>query len=155
MIRIAVDVYGGDNAPDCVLDGALEAMREMPDIHVIFCGAQEEVRKLLASRPHDEARVRIIDAPDVITNHESPTLAIRRKLNASLVKTMDAVKARRLRGESSASGASAASTGRPWRPCCPRRPASRSCSSTAARTWTASRSTWSSSRSWARPTCAA
>ena len=93
MIRIAVDVYGGDNAPDCVLDGALEAMREMPDIHVIFCGAQEEVRKLLASRPHDEARVRIIDAPDVITNHESPTLAIRRKLNASLVKTMDAVKA--------------------------------------------------------------
>ena len=108
MIRIAVDVYGGDNAPDCVLDGALEAMREMPDIHVIFCGAQEEVRKLLASRPHDEARVRIIDAPDVITNHESPTLAIRRKLNASLVKTMDAVKA----GEADAAVTAGSATAR-------------------------------------------
>ena len=28
MIRIAVDVYGGDNAPDCVLDGALDLLVE-------------------------------------------------------------------------------------------------------------------------------
>lgn len=93
MIRIAVDVYGGDNAPACVVDGALEAMREMPDIQIIFCGAEGKVRELLSSRAHDESRVSIVDAPDIITNHESPTMAIRRKLNASLVKAMDAVKA--------------------------------------------------------------
>ena len=93
MIRIAVDVYGGDNAPECVVDGALEAMREMPDIHILFCGAEGKVRAMLEARPHDEARVQIVDAPEIITNHESPTLAIRRKLNSSLVKAMDAVKA--------------------------------------------------------------
>ena len=42
MIRIAVDVYGGDNAPGCVIDGALEALRAMDDVSILFCGAQAE-----------------------------------------------------------------------------------------------------------------
>lgn len=92
MIRIAVDVYGGDHAPQCVIDGALEAMENLPDVQILFFGAQEEVRALLSDKTYDSARVSIVDAPDQITNHESPTLAIRRKLNSSMVKAMDAVK---------------------------------------------------------------
>ena len=80
MIRIAVDVYGGDNAPGCVIDGALEALRAMDDVSILFCGAQAEVEGLLNGREYDAQRVSIVDAPDIITNHESPTLAIRRKL---------------------------------------------------------------------------
>lgn len=92
MIRIAVDVYGGDNAPGCVIDGALEALRAMDDVSILFCGAQAEVEGLLNGREYDAQRVSIIDAPDIITNHESPTLAIRRKLNSSMVRAMDLVK---------------------------------------------------------------
>ncbi len=92
MIRIAVDVYGGDNAPDCVIDGAIQAMEMLPDVNILFCGAQQEVEQLLKTRQYDASRVSICDAPDVIANHDSPTLAIRRKLNSSLVKAMDAVK---------------------------------------------------------------
>ena len=98
MIRIAVDVYGGDNAPGCVIDGAMAALDILPDVKIIFFGAQAEVEKLLAEKTYDKARVSIVDAPDVITNHDSPTLAIRRKLDSSLVKAMDAVK----RGEADA-----------------------------------------------------
>lgn len=92
MIRIAVDVYGGDNAPGCVIDGALEALRAMDDVSILFCGAQAEVERLLNGREYDAQRVSIVDAPDIITNHESPTLAIRRKLNSSMVRAMDLVK---------------------------------------------------------------
>lgn len=92
MIRIAVDVYGGDNAPGCVIDGALEALRAMDDVSILFCGAQAEVEGLLNGREYDAQRVSIVDAPDLITNHESPTLAIRRKLNSSMVRAMDLVK---------------------------------------------------------------
>lgn len=92
MIRIAVDVYGGDNAPECVIDGALEALRAMDDVSILFCGAQAEVEGLLNGREYDAQRVSIVDAPDIITNHESPTLAIRRKLNSSMVRAMDLVK---------------------------------------------------------------
>lgn len=92
MIRIAVDVYGGDNAPGCVIDGALEALRAMNDVSILFCGAQAEVEGLLNGREYDAQRVSIVDAPDIITNHESPTLAIRRKLNSSMVRAMDLVK---------------------------------------------------------------
>ena len=91
MIRIAVDVYGGDNAPGCVIDGALEALRAMDDVSILFCGAQAEVEGLLNGREYDAQRVSIVDAPDIITNHESPTLAIRRKLNSSMVRAMDLV----------------------------------------------------------------
>lgn len=92
MIRIAVDIYGGDNAPGCVIDGALEALRAMDDVSILFCGAQAEVEGLLNGREYDAQRVSIVDAPDIITNHESPTLAIRRKLNSSMVRAMDLVK---------------------------------------------------------------
>ncbi|MDY4519068.1 MAG: phosphate acyltransferase PlsX [Candidatus Spyradocola sp.] len=92
MIRIAVDVYGGDNAPGCVIDGAVEALEMLPDVSIVFFGAQAEVEKLLAEKTYDKARVSVVDAPGVITNHDSPTLAIRRKLDSSLVRAMDAVK---------------------------------------------------------------
>ena len=92
MIRIAVDVYGGDNAPGCVIDGAVEALEMLPDVSILFFGAQAEVEKLLAEKTYDKARVSVVDAPGVITNHDSPTLAIRRKLDSSLVRAMDAVK---------------------------------------------------------------
>ena len=92
MIRIAVDVYGGDNAPGCVIDGSLNAMEQMPDVSITFFGDEEEVKALLKDKKYDPARVNIVHAPDQITNHDSPTLAIRRKLESSLVKAVDSVK---------------------------------------------------------------
>ena len=102
----------------------------MDDVSILFCGAQAEVEGLLNGREYDAQRVSIVDAPDIITNHESPTLAIRRKLNSSMVRAMDLVKkgeadavvtAGRWRAAFSAWGASAASIVRRWGLCCPHR----------------------------------
>ncbi len=89
MITIAVDAMGGDHAPQAVVDGCLSAVKTHADIRILLCGGQEQLQALL---PQDAQRIEIVDAPEVITNHESPTMAIRRKTNSSLVRAMDLVK---------------------------------------------------------------
>ena len=92
MITIAVDAMGGDNAPRAICEGVLLALREMPDIAVTLCGPEADLRPLLAGSEDVAARLNVVDAPEVISMHESPTLAVRRKVNSSMVKAMLEVK---------------------------------------------------------------
>lgn len=92
MIRIAVDAMGGDNAPGAVVEGCLQALRERADISVILAGQPDKIEPLLAEAGDVRSRVEILDAPDVITMHEAPVMAVRRKPNSSMVKALDAVK---------------------------------------------------------------
>ena len=91
-ITIAVDAMGGDNAPRAICEGVLMALREMPDISVILCGPEADLQPLLAGSEDVAARLTLVDAPEVISMHESPTLAVRRKVNSSMVKAMLEVK---------------------------------------------------------------
>ncbi len=92
IISIAVDAMGGDNAPQAICEGVLLALREMPDIAVTLCGPEAELRPLLAGSEDVSDRLTVLDAPEVISMHESPTLAVRRKVNSSMVKAMLEVK---------------------------------------------------------------
>ncbi len=84
MIWIAVDAMGGDFAPRHVVDGALAAARHL-DLGVALVGPTATLEEELA--PHldvDTARVRLIDAPEVIGMAEAPGAALRRKPGASI-----------------------------------------------------------------------
>jgi len=87
---IAVDAMGGDNAPGAVCEGAIEAVREFPDILVQLYGAEGALREKLGGVIPE--RIQIIHAPDVIGMHEAPMLAVRHKTDSSLVKAVLAVK---------------------------------------------------------------
>ena len=92
MISIAVDAMGGDNAPRAVCEGAVLALREMPDIAITLFGPESEIKPLLGDAGDVADRLSVCDAPEVISMHESPTLAVRRKVNSSMVKAMLEVK---------------------------------------------------------------
>ncbi len=92
QITIAVDAMGGDYAPAEVIKGAVLAVQEKNDIKVALTGDEEIIRKELQSYNYDKERILIVHAPEVITNHESPVLAIRRKKNSSIVAAMHMVK---------------------------------------------------------------
>ena len=92
MIRIAVDAMGGDNAPGAVVEGCIQALNERNDISVILAGQRDKIEPLLLNAGDARSRIEILDAPDVITMHEAPVMAVRRKPNSSRVKAMDAVK---------------------------------------------------------------
>src|SRR5476651_1549980 len=91
MIWIAVDAMGGDTAPRHVVDGALAAAREI-DLGVLLAGPTALLdAELRRDEGVDRRRVRILDAPDVVTMAESPSAALRRKPGASIRIAADAV----------------------------------------------------------------
>jgi phosphate acyltransferase len=91
MIQIAVDAMGGDYAPRHVVDGALAAARHF-DLGVTLVGARAAIEAELARHDDvDPARVRIVDAPDVVGMEESPAAALRRKPKASIRVAADLV----------------------------------------------------------------
>ena len=87
-MRIAVDGYGGDNAPAEVVKGVLAALEQDGELEVLLTGKAEELRTLAG----EHSRLIIKDAPEVISCEETPTLAIRTKKNSSLVVALNAVK---------------------------------------------------------------
>lgn len=88
MIRIALDAMGGDGAPVPEVAGALMALREFPaDLHITLVGRERDIAGCIAAQPPiaDPARLRVVDAADVIGMAEKPLAAVRKKPNSSLV----------------------------------------------------------------------
>ena len=84
-MKIVLDVYGGDNAPQEILKGAIDAINEKDGFQLVLVGKQGEIETILSQYSYDTARVEIVNADDVITNDDVPTEAIRRKKNSSIV----------------------------------------------------------------------
>lgn len=92
LTKIAIDAMGGDNAPKAIVDGAVLALNSKTNIYLILVGDEVQIKEVLAGQEYDSKRLEIVHAEEVITNEESPVLAIRRKKNSSLVKALNIVK---------------------------------------------------------------
>ena len=91
MIWIAVDAMGGDEAPRHVVDGAIAATRQF-DLGVLLAGPSALIEAELRRHPDaDRSRLRLAEAPEVVTMDESPSAALRRKRGASIRVAADAV----------------------------------------------------------------
>jgi len=86
VIRIALDAMGGDHAPQAEVDGAVQALTELPPGFLIqLVGRREAIEAELARFPGiDRGRLEIHDAPDVIGMDEKPLAAVRKKPQSSL-----------------------------------------------------------------------
>lgn len=91
-MRIAVDAFGGDNAPAAVVEGCIDALKKYPDMSVTLCGDEKRIKAELEKYQYDVGRVDILHAPEIISCDEQPTFAIRRKKDSSLVKAMELVR---------------------------------------------------------------
>ncbi len=90
-VKIAVDAMGGDNAPFEIVKGAVDAVNEFGS-NIILVGPQETVEKELAKYTFDKSKITIKNATEVISTDESPTNAIRRKKDSSIVVGLNLVK---------------------------------------------------------------
>lgn len=88
MTHIYLDAMGGDNAPSCTVAGALEALRADKELKVTLGGPQKEIEALLAGAEDVKSRLVVDDAPELITNHDAPVMAIRQKKNSAQVRGM-------------------------------------------------------------------
>lgn len=90
-MKIVIDAMGGDNAPEELVKGVVLALKEL-DTLITLVGNKPKIEELLRKETYDKNKIEIINSTEVITYNESPTLAIRRKKDSSMVVGMKLVK---------------------------------------------------------------
>lgn len=91
-MRIAIDAMGGDFAPSAIVEGAVSAAQDS-SINLILVGDQEQINLELKNHTKLE-NVSILHTPEYILMDESPTFALKKKKQASLILGAKLVKQR-------------------------------------------------------------
>ncbi len=91
-MRIAVDAMGGDNAPQAIVEGALDAVEEY-GVEITLVGPQSIAAQELAKRGRRAraGKIDIVDAPETIRFDEPPALAVKTRKGLSMRVMCDLV----------------------------------------------------------------
>lgn len=92
ITKVALDAMGGDNAPEQIVKGAVEAVNERSDIEVILVGDKPQVESELKKYQYDEKKISVVHTTETISMDEPPVNAIRKKKDSSMVVAMNMVK---------------------------------------------------------------
>ncbi|QLK85844.1 phosphate acyltransferase PlsX [Staphylococcus sp. 17KM0847] len=85
MVKLAVDMMGGDDAPQIVLEAVERAVNDFEDLEIILFGDEA---KCTVKHPRIEFR----HTTEMITMEDEPVRAIKRKKESSMVRMAKAVK---------------------------------------------------------------
>ena len=85
MIKVALDAMGGDFAPGVCLEGAVNAVKKNPDLHVVLCGPEAEVKAGLEKLGYTGNAISVVDAPDLVAMDEHPGMVVKKKQRSGLV----------------------------------------------------------------------
>ncbi len=84
-MKIIIDAMGGDNAPGEIVKGAVDAHKKY-GVDVILVGRQEKVRACLKDCGEREGNgIEVVDATEVISMEDNPSVAIRGKKDSSML----------------------------------------------------------------------
>ncbi len=90
-MRIAVDAFGGDNAPDEVVKGCIEAVKK-DEYDVVLVGNEDIINEKLKEFGYSGGRITVKNATEIIEVSEEPVKAIRTKKDSSLLVALNMVK---------------------------------------------------------------
>lgn len=91
IVRIVVDAFGGDNAPEAILEGCARAVERFPDVSLLIAGDEDAVNRGLRAHSADFSRIEVRHAGSVITNEDHPVSAVKQKKDSSLVLALGAL----------------------------------------------------------------
>ena len=83
MIRVAVDAFGGDNAPLEIIKGSALAEKEY-DVHIILCGDENTINQCIKEHNIKFDNLEIVNATDVISMHDDPTSLLKAHKDSSM-----------------------------------------------------------------------
>ncbi len=92
ITKVALDAMGGDNAPACVVEGAVDAVGKESRLKVFLIGQEETVKAELEKTGYKGDQIELVNATEVIEMAEPPVNAIRTKKDSSIVVGMKMVK---------------------------------------------------------------
>lgn len=88
--RVALDVMGGDNAPEVELEGARKALVE-EQLDLLLVGPEDRIHESMGDLPSDAGNYEVVHASQHIRMDDHPVEAVRKKKDASLLVAADAV----------------------------------------------------------------
>jgi glycerol-3-phosphate acyltransferase PlsX len=93
-MKIALDAMGGDHAPQNPVEGAVQALRDFPDVEIIFVGDEAKIRAELGkySTADIQSRLSFHHASQVVDMTDSGLDSVRRKKDSSVSRAVDLVK---------------------------------------------------------------
>jgi glycerol-3-phosphate acyltransferase PlsX len=95
MVKLAIDIMGGDYAPLEIIKGVDLALKRYPDLEMILFGDEAVIKANL----NEDKRIKIVHCPEKIDMGEKdPIGEIRRNRNTSLVRAFQAVKDKEVDG---------------------------------------------------------
>src|SRR5260221_11888106 len=85
MLRIGIDIMGGDYAPRETMLGAISAFNDLPkDARIVLIGDKEAISKILHEENISPSQFEIVPTTEVIDMAENPTRAIQQKPDSSI-----------------------------------------------------------------------
>ena len=90
-MRIIIDGMGGDNAPQEIVKGVVEAAKVI-DHELVIVGIEEQIARELDKYDYDANQISIQHANEVIENDDAPVRAVRRKKDSSMVVGLKMIK---------------------------------------------------------------
>ena len=90
-MRIIIDAMGGDHAPKSIVEGAVQAAKEI-DHEIVLIGDEEAIIAELAAAKYTGNQISVMHATQKIENDEAPVRAVRSKKDSSIVKGLNMVK---------------------------------------------------------------
>jgi phosphate acyltransferase len=91
-MRIAVDVMGGDNGSEVVIEGVKRALAADRAIKTVFLvGNEAEIKSGFQKHQLNDSRAEILHASEVLTMEDKPLEGIRRKKDSSMVRAIELV----------------------------------------------------------------
>ncbi|MEO7446430.1 MAG: phosphate acyltransferase PlsX [Ferruginibacter sp.] len=84
MVKIGLDMMGGDFAPGEAIKGALSYLADAGDVHLVMIGDEERIKTLLGQENAPGTTYSIVPSTAVIGMHEHPTKALKEKTNSSI-----------------------------------------------------------------------
>lgn len=84
-MKIGFDILGGDYAPANCLEGAFQALKELPtDVKLVLIGDSELAKSFFNKHKVDLSRLEFVHTTEVIEMGEHPTKAFSQKPNSSI-----------------------------------------------------------------------
>lgn len=83
-MKIVIDAMGGDNAPDEIIAGAIQAVSDYEAIEVTLVGLEDQIKQHLARFRFPAERIKVHPASDVVTMHDPAIAALRKKRDSSI-----------------------------------------------------------------------
>ena len=86
IYNIGIDCDGGDNGAKPIIDACLEVQKTYSNIKLILYGKEDAIKEAILKHELNDLSFEIVATEDIIEMNDHPILALRSKVNSSIVR---------------------------------------------------------------------